>query len=103
VGSAPAGVPHKPGVFTLPDPSSSAASSASARRIAVNVDPREADPARLSVDEFLSAVTRMKDVRLSEARVEARQQEDDQHLWKYLLALMTIALALEGIVAAKTV
>jgi aerotolerance regulator-like protein/VWA domain-containing protein len=103
VGSAPAGVPRQPGVFTLPDTSSSAASSAAARRIAVNVDPREADPARLSVDEFLSAVTRMKDVSLSEAHIEARQQEDDQHLWQYLLALMTIALAIEGIVAARTV
>jgi aerotolerance regulator-like protein/VWA domain-containing protein len=99
VGDAPAGVPRRPGVFTL----AGAGQSAPARRVAVNVDPREADPSRLSVDEFLSAVTRMKDAGLSPVRVEARQQEDEQHLWQYLLAIMTIALALEGVIAAKTV
>jgi len=99
VTDAPAGVPRRPGVFTL----AGASQSAPARRVAVNVDPREADPSRLSVDEFLSAVTRMKDAGLSPARVEARQQEDEQHLWQYLLAIMTIALALEGVIAAKTV
>ena len=99
VADAPAGVPRRPGVFTL----AGASQSAPARRVAVNVDPREADPSRLSVDEFLSAVTRMKDAGLSPARVEARQQEDEQHLWQYLLAIMTIALALEGVIAAKTV
>jgi hypothetical protein len=45
----------------------------------------------------------MKDAGLSPARVEARQQEDEQHVWQYLLAIMTIALALEGVIAAKTV
>jgi hypothetical protein len=99
VADAPAGVPRRPGVFAL----TGASSQAPARRVAVNVDPREADPSRLSVDEFLSAVTRMKDAGLSPARVEARQQEDEQHLWQYLLAIMTIALALEGVIAARTV
>ena len=49
---------------------------AAPRAIAVNVDPREADPARMSADEFQSAVTRLKDAGGVEARVEARQQED---------------------------
>ena len=49
------------------------------RQIAINVDPREADPARISVEDFQSAVTRLKERGRVEARVEARQQEDRQH------------------------
>ncbi len=99
VGDAPAGAPRTPGVVTLADPSNPAGPG---RRVAINVDPREADPARLSVDEFLSAVTRMKDSSASQARTEARQQEDAQHLWRYLLAMMTIVLVFEGVLAART-
>ena len=100
VADVPAGAPRTPGVFPLPDRSKPAAPP---RRVAINVDPREGDPARVSVDEFLSAVTSMKAAAVSEARVEARQQEDQQHWWRYLLLVMTIALAAEGIVAARTV
>ena len=68
----------------------------------MNVDPREADPGRLSIDEFQSAVTRLKDAGASEARVEARQQEDRQHLWQYALVLMAGLLVAEGVLAART-
>ena len=67
------------------DRRTAAAAPAAARRVAINVDPREGDPARISVDEFQSAVTRLKDVGASEARVDATQQEDRQHLWQYVL------------------
>jgi len=114
VADVPAGVPRRPGVFSLPDPAGPSSATAAAtrtnrsvqapqRRVAVNVDPREGDPARVSVNEFLSAVTTMKDASRSPARVEARQQEDQQHLWRYLLGLMTLALVAEGMVAARTV
>jgi len=99
VADAPAGAPQKPGVVQLADLSRG---GATARAVAINVDPREADPARLSVDDFQSAVTRLKDVKVSEARVEARQQEDRQHLWQYALALMAILLVAEGVLAART-
>jgi hypothetical protein len=68
----------------------------------VNVDPRETDPARLSIDDFQSAVTRLKEAGKPEARVEARQQEDNQHLWQYALALMAILLGVEAVVASRT-
>jgi len=100
VADAPAGAPRKPGVALLTDASRPGAPP---RAVAINVDPREADPARLSVEDFQSAVTRLKDV--SEARlatVEARQQEDRQHLWQYALAMMALLLAVEGLVAART-
>jgi hypothetical protein len=96
VGDAPAGVKRVPGITTLKD------EGRGARTIAVNVDPREADAARLSVDEFQSAVTRLKDAGGAETRGEARQQEDRQHLWRYALAAMAILLAAEGLLAART-
>ncbi len=91
VGDAPAGVRRAPGIAT-----------ANGATIAVNVDPRETDPARLSVDDFQSAVTRLKDTGGGEPRGEARQQEDRQHLWRYALAAMAMLLAAEGVLAART-
>ena len=98
VGDAPAGVTRAPGIVTIGDP----AVAAGTRRIAVNVDPREADPARITVEDFQSAVTRLKAAGGVEARVEARQQEDRQHLWQYALAIMAVLLAAEGFLAART-
>ncbi len=98
VADAPAGVPRVPGIVSVGD----AKQPGGQRRIAINVDPRESDPARISIDDFQSAVTRLKDVGASDARVEARQQEDRQHLWQYALALMVIALATEGFLAGRT-
>jgi hypothetical protein len=113
VGDAPQGVPPKPGIVTLeedlPSPSATAsagrretAPTAHARRVAINVDPREVDPSRLTADEFQSAVTRLKDTTATEVRVEARQQEDRQHLWQYVLIGMLAVLAVEGWVASRT-
>jgi hypothetical protein len=99
VGDAPAAARRTPGVVTIADASGRGAAP---RRIAVNVDPRETDPSRLTADDFQSAVTRLKDLGASDARVEARQQEDRQHLWQYGLALMAAILVVEGLLAART-
>jgi hypothetical protein len=107
-------VPPKPGIVTLEDdppsrsPTASAgrretAPTARARRVAINVDPREVDPSRLTADEFQSAVTRLKDTTATQVRVEARQQEDRQHVWQYVLIAMLAVLAVEGWVASRTV
>src|SRR5262249_40323139 len=72
------------------------------RLIAVNVDARESDPARLSPDEFRTAVARMKDSEGSVVRLETRQQEDRQHVWQYLLIVMVAALVAESLVARRT-
>ena len=100
IADVPAGVKRVPGVVAMTD---AARVGAGSRSIAVNVDPRETDPARMSVDDFQSAVTRLKDAGGAAARVEARQQEDRQHLWQYAMALMAVLLAIEGIVASRTV
>jgi hypothetical protein len=73
------------------------------RQVAVNVDPRESDPARISTEEFQAAVTHLRDAGAAEARVEAREQEDRQHLWQYAMILMVLVLAAEGVVAGRTV
>jgi hypothetical protein len=101
VGDVPSGVPRKPGIATVTD-EAVAGTTGRVRQVAVNVDPREGDPARISTDEFESAVTRLKAVGISEAHLEARQQEDRQHLWRYVLVLMIAALAIESVVASRT-
>ena len=100
IGDAPAGVKKRPGIAVFNEPGRTGAPP---RRIAINVDPREGDPGRLSAEDFQSAVTRLKAVGRSEALGEARQQEDQQHLWQYALALLAVLLAVEGIVASRTV
>jgi hypothetical protein len=94
--SAAAGIPAVPGIAVM------AAPGPQSRTVAVNVDPREADPARVSVAEFQAAVTRLKDAGAADAQVEAKQQEDGQHLWQYALALMMAILVIEGVVASRT-
>ena len=96
VGDAPPGIPATPGIAVMSAPGQSP------RMVAVNVDPRESDPTRLSVAEFQAAVTRLKNVGVAGARGEARQQEDRQHLWRYALALMIATLAIESVVASRT-
>jgi hypothetical protein len=96
VGDVPPGVPARPGIATLTD------AGGRVRRIAVNVDPRESDPSRISADEFQSAVTRLKEAGASRARLEARQQEEQQHLWQYAIIAMLLALAAEGFLASRT-
>jgi len=99
VADAPRGAPRRPGIATIAD---GTRPGAAPRRVAINVDPRESDPARLTMDEFQAAVTRLKPTAGSEERIEARQQEDSQHMWQYAVALMLIALAVEGFLAART-
>jgi hypothetical protein len=98
VAEVPAGVPQAPGIVSIPD-----SNAARPRRVAVNVDPRESEPARLSVEEFQAAVAPLKDAGAVGARVAVTDQESRQHLWQYLLAVMLIALAVEGVVASRTV
>jgi hypothetical protein len=103
IGDAPAGVKRTPGIVTLNGATlnDAARPGGAARTIAVNVDPRETNPARLSVEEFQSAVARLKDAGVI-GPGEARQQEDQQHLWRYALAAMVMLLAAEGTLAART-
>jgi hypothetical protein len=97
VGEMPIGVTDKPGVALVPP-----AAGGEPRRVAVNVDPAESDPGRLTVPEFQAAVTRLQDAARSEGFVKDRQQENRQHLWQYVLGFMLAALLVESIVAGRT-
>lgn len=95
VGETPAGVPDEPGVWQLPG-------AGREEWVAVNVDPDESNPSRLSVAEFEEAVTWLQDVGRVEARLEDRQAEERQHFWQYVLMLMIVLMVVEGFVAART-
>jgi hypothetical protein len=56
----------------------------------------------MSLEDFQSAITRLKDAGSSEARVAARGQEDRQHIWQFLILAMVVMLAVEGVVASRT-
>jgi hypothetical protein len=88
-----------PGIVTVERP----AGAGITRRVAINVDPAESDGARLTVPAFEAAITRINDEPAAPGQIEARQQEDNQHIWRYLLGLMFAILALESFVAARTV
>jgi hypothetical protein len=95
VGGVPKGLQPVPGVFPL-------AAGADRRLVAVNVDPAESNSARLTTEEFQTAVTRLKDTAEADRHTEAREREDSQHLWRYLLAVMIAMLIVESVVAKRT-
>ncbi len=97
VGTAPPGGPAIPGFGTL-----AGGPGRPSRRIAVNVDPRETDPARVSADEFQLAVTPVQPAAAAEPMLEARQQEERQNLWRYAILLLIAALVAESLLAART-
>jgi hypothetical protein len=95
VDTVPAGLAPTPGVAPF------AATNGEPRLVAVNVDPAETVPARLTAEEFGTAVMRLKDVATTEQRANAREQEDRQHIWQYLLGLMVAMLVVESAIAMR--
>jgi hypothetical protein len=101
VADVPPGIPATPGFAAVP---AADVGQAPGRRVAVNVDPRESEPARLSDGELQAALvpTKASDAAQTEATLAAREQEERQHLWQYALMLMLAALAVESLLAART-
>jgi hypothetical protein len=97
IAQVPAGVPPLPGIAPF-----TAVQGASPRLVAVNVDPAESDPGRLTADEFQTAVTRLQDGATVAQQVEAGQREESQHLWQYVLAVMIAMLIVESALATRT-
>jgi hypothetical protein len=69
--------------------------------VAVNVDPREFDPARQTVQEFLARVPRGDSETSSTAASVAERQEASQGLWRYGLMLMLASLVIESLVGRR--
>jgi hypothetical protein len=97
IGDTPKDVPSRPGIATIPG-----REGGPPRLVAVNVDPSEAEPGRLTPDEFLAAVTRLQEAAQVQRLVQDRQHEDRQRLWQYVLGMMLVMMVVEAFVAAKT-
>ena len=89
VANVPSGLQPEPGPATLPE---------SGRRVVVNVDPRESETTRSSVDTFLSHVrlgnSDAPDVGSSPPAETA--QEAEQGYWWYAVLAMVLVLVAEG-------
>ncbi len=66
------------------------------RSVAINIDPRESDPARTSVDAFRTAVSPLRTRAAARDVEDARGSERAQRLWRYGLAAMLILVVAEG-------
>ena len=89
VAAAPPGVDPRPGVVIEP---------ASGRRIVLNVDPRESDPARLTADEFLARIRQgaLPGSGAGSEPVDAAGREAEQRYWWYLLLAVAVVLVAES-------
>jgi hypothetical protein len=72
------------------------------RRVAVNVDAAEADPARMAPSAFLEAIPRGPSGERVPARDAAAEREREQSLWRYGLMVMLAALLVESAVGRRT-
>ena len=88
VGDAPAGVPHRPGVHSMPD----------GRRVVLNVDTRESELSRVTVAEFAGMLEPVAASPSRAVRMRAQQTEARQSYWQYGLVLMLAALVAESMV-----
>jgi hypothetical protein len=98
IGNVPPGVEPEPGIATLPPRTS----GGTPRLVAVNVDPDESDPARLSADQFQTAVTRSAGASIAQGPAKAQEQEAGQPIWRYALMLMMGMLVMESFVGIRT-
>jgi hypothetical protein len=96
VGRGPAAVRATPGVIQVPG------ADGDQRWIAVNVDPSESNPSRLSATEFEAAVTRLRGAGRSARQIGDREQEERQGGWRYALVLMVMVLAVESVVGTRS-
>ncbi len=73
------------------------------RRVAVNVDVRESNPAAMPLEAFEANVTRRAAVAHRAAESEAREKENEQRLWQFGLLVMLVALAGESLLGRRAV
>jgi hypothetical protein len=81
---------------------SRAAADGRPERVAVNVDARESDPARMTADAFVAVIPKAPvQVQPDGIPADARREEAEQSLWRYGLALMLVGLVLESAVGRR--
>jgi hypothetical protein len=89
VADVPAGGTRTPGIAKL----------AGGRTVAVNVDPRESDPARMDPGAFAAGLGPERASSAADRVAEVREREASQRYWRYGLMLMLVALVCEGLLA----
>ena len=92
IGDAPPGAPEELGVVTVAD---------DARRVVLNVDPRESDLTPLAPELFEASVGRLSLAAERDARDQAGEREAGQRLWRYALMLMALVLVAEGLLGSR--
>jgi hypothetical protein len=97
VGEWPGPEGDRPGVVTT----GARGSAPAGRRVAVNVDLREADEARLTPAAFVAAVPRAAEPARAPSEAAQRNREGDQSLWRYGLMVMLAGLAAESLVGRR--
>jgi len=96
VGDVPAGVPATPGFASVEGAGGVRA------RVAVNVDPAESTPERLTPAEFEAPISRVKQDGAARVDPGVQQQEERQHVWQYVLGVMVATLVVESFVGSRT-
>jgi hypothetical protein len=96
VGDVPAGVPATPGFASVEGAGGVRA------RVAVNVEPAESTPERLTPAEFEAPISRVKQDRAAGVDPGVQQQEERQHVWQYVLGVMVAMLVVESFVGSRT-
>lgn len=89
IAEPPAGVPARPGVYQL---------DGGKRTVALNVDAGEADPSRMTAEEFKKMFATGEFAAASAVSLQAVQVEAGQSYWRYGLLLMLAALVVESVV-----
>jgi len=89
VADAPAGAPRAPGIAAL----------SGGRTVAVNVDPRESDPARMDPGAFAAGLGAQRASSAADRGADVREREASQRYWRYGLMVMLVALVCEGLLA----
>ncbi len=97
--NVPPGVVALPGLYSLPP----ATSGAPERRVAINVDIRESNPAATTVEEFSAGITRLSQSAEVRAASEAKEQEERQRLWQLGLLIVLGVLASEGLIGRRAI
>jgi Aerotolerance regulator N-terminal/von Willebrand factor type A domain len=95
----PPGIAAVPGLYSLP----AAVPGGPERRVAVNVDVRESNPARTTPEAFSAGIMRLSQSAEVRAAADAKEQEERQRLWQLGLLAMLIALGAEGIIGRKAI
>jgi hypothetical protein len=81
-----------PGIVTL----DATRAARAPQRVAINVDPRESNPARVTAEALVSGIVRHEPVGTAGVMPAARDPEDGQRWWQAALLLMVVTLAAEG-------